>query len=122
MNRFQHWWLHFKLTYWGDDKYEKNGGAVIPCKRCGALFRSFDHFDYYDALCEWCEFASKDPRDSKREIQNILIAYEMRERNWEDTKAYLRGAGIKIIRPQKQNWGGCSDSRFRSFQEAKKCR
>jgi hypothetical protein len=100
MNRFQLWWLHFRLCFFGDKTYEKHGGGIIPCKKCGRLFQSWEHFDYYDALCEWCEFATKDPKTSKREIENILSEYNRGIRDWGDTIAYLRSIGIKVRREQ----------------------
>ena len=90
------WWFHFKMWAWGNKTYEKQGGGIIPCKKCGTLFQSWQHFDYYDPYCEWCLFAQQDPEQTKFNIENILMAYDRKQRNWHDTKAYLRAENIKV--------------------------
>lgn len=115
MNRFQLWWFHARLYFFGDKKYEKHGGGVIPCKECGQLFQSWEHFDYYDAYCEWCSFARRDPRVVKKNIQDILLGYQNGIRDWNDTKAWLRPEGIKLDIPQSK-WGNCAEYRRRSLR------
>jgi uncharacterized protein with PIN domain len=65
MNRLQIWWIHFKLVFLGDKKYEKAGGGMIPCEDCGKLFWSYDHWDYYDNLCESCLKIKEDKENGK---------------------------------------------------------
>lgn len=55
------WWVHAKLSLFGDKKFRENGYAYIPCKQCGKKFKSYEHYDYdypggycYDSLCEKC--------------------------------------------------------------------
>ena len=102
MNRFQVWWVHFKIGVLGDKKFDKAGTGIIPCQRCGRMFRSYQRFgrdwgDYvYDNHCEWCSFADRNPKEVKREIQNLLLDYQQRKMTWGMTKAYLRAVGIEV--------------------------
>ena len=63
---FDTWdWFYRKLFHWkmfwvGHTELDKNGQAMIPCKRCGHRFLSYEHYAgdggyCYDSLCETCE-------------------------------------------------------------------
>jgi hypothetical protein len=120
MNRFQLWLLHFRLFWFGDKEYEKNGGGVIPCRECGRLFQSWEHFDYYDDVCEWCAFLRRNPMVVKKDIQSILLDYENGIKDWDETKAYLGATGIRIERPKRELvWGNCAEFRRESMEARK---
>ena len=53
-------WIHFKLRWFGNIEFEKNGKKLIPCKKCGKyfislLYNSPDVGYSYDAECKECE-------------------------------------------------------------------
>lgn len=98
MNRLQRWWLHFRYHIWGDAKYEEMGQGIIPCKRCGKFFKSYQHFDGYDAYCEWCAFENRVPRQLKKEMEDILSKYDKDEYDWDTTIGCLRSVNIRVRR------------------------
>ena len=60
MNKLEIWWYHLKLQWLGDKEFEKNGGGIIPCIKCGILFKSWVHYSSlwgysYDSECGNCE-------------------------------------------------------------------
>lgn len=50
---------HWKLKYFGDKTFEKNGGGILPCKKCGKPFHSYVHYGevgyVYDTTCLSCK-------------------------------------------------------------------
>jgi len=112
MNAIQVWWYHFKIQWAGDPKFEKDGGGIIPCRKCGRMFQSYMHFsggfDGYDSLCEWCEFKMKDPLELKKAVEQILTDYNSKVKSWDTAKAYLRSEGFKIrFTPHRCAWMQC---------------
>jgi len=95
-DKLRNWWFHLKLYWFGNKKFEKHGGGIIPCKDCGQPFQSWLHFDYYDEYCEFCSFKRRDPIVTKFEIESLLNEYDRRQISWTDTKACLVSSGIKV--------------------------
>jgi len=85
------------LWFFGDENFERAGGGIIPCKKCGAKFQSYNHFDYYDPFCEWCSFENRKPKEVKRVLQEILKAFDEHKIDWETTKGYLVLEGIRVL-------------------------
>lgn len=100
MNELQIWWFHLKMRWCGDWRYARDGGGIIPCERCGRLFKSYAHQDSdgstYDNQCRDCEFKAKSPIKTRNGVERILTAYNLGIIDWQGVKAYLRAEGIHI--------------------------
>jgi len=113
MNRFQIWWIHLKLGWLGDKRFEKKGGGIIPCRHCGRLFRSYCHYssdfgDCYDDLCDDCVFKTKNLLEVKRVVEQILTDYNSKVKDWDTAKAYLWAEGFNIrYTPHRCAWMEC---------------
>lgn len=108
MNRLQIAWWHFKMQWFGNKSFEKEGGGIIPCEKCGKIFQSWNHFDYYDNLCEWCRFAERDPIEVKQNVEQILSDYNSGAIDWDRVKASLLADGIKVrYSPVRCAWMNC---------------
>jgi len=100
MNRVGIWLLHTRLEIFGDPKFDKAGGGIIPCRRCYTKFKSWCHYssDYgiiYDSLCADCRF-QEDAKEFRHHIIAILNQFDAKKMDWENTKGYLRANLIKV--------------------------
>ena len=62
--------LYCKLFWIGDKRVDKKGWAIIPCKKCGKLFRAYSHYDSdfgmcIDNECKKCWQAGEDAEESE---------------------------------------------------------
>ncbi len=114
-NGLERWWFHFKMRNIGNKRYEKKGGGVIPCEWCGSPFQSYPHYSggwfIYDNLCEWCSFANRDPTLVKLNLEMCLNEFDRGERDWRETKQYLRTEGINV---------GCEDDNCKTERQTRK--